>query len=89
MIGDENPFIGVHLVAVFDRVDDRLAHGDADPVHRVPIQAGQLAHAVADHLHEIQHLEVAVNLESDGTATCQHAGRWKPALTGPVTGRKL
>src|SRR5262249_28511418 len=60
-------------VAVLDRVDDRLAHGDANPVDRVLVELRELADAVAHHLDEIDHLELAVDLETDGSAACQHA----------------
>ena len=69
----------VLAVAVLDGVDDRLADRDADPVDRVLVQAGELPHAVADDLDEVQHLEVAVDLEPDGAAARQHAGRSNPA----------
>ena len=58
---------------MLDRVDDRLADGDADPVHRVFVQAGELTDAIAHDLHEVQHLEVAVDLQADGSAARQHA----------------
>ena len=64
----------VLAVAVLDGVDDRLAHGDADPVDRVLVQARELPDAIADHLDEIQHVEIAVNLEPDRAAAGQHAG---------------
>ena len=43
----------------------------------------ELGHAVADHLHEVQHVEVAVDLEPDRAAACQHAGAATPAPRGP------
>src|SRR5262249_7286635 len=64
----------VFTVAVFDGVDDRFAHGDADPVHRVLVEAGQLSDAIADHLDEVHHVEVAVDLKSNGAASFQHSG---------------
>ena len=69
----------VFAVAVLDGVDHRLADGDADPVDRVLVEAGELADAVADDLDEVQHLEVAVDLQADGAAARQHAARAMPA----------
>ena len=63
-------------VAVLDGVDHRLAHRDADPVDGVLVQAGQLPDAIADDLHEVHHVEDAVDLQPDGAAAGQHAGRW-------------
>ena len=72
---DGHELRGVFAVAVLDGVDDRLAHGDANPVDRVLVEAGELRHAVADHLDEVQHVEVTVDLQLDRAAACQHAGR--------------
>ena len=60
-------------VAVLDGVDHRLADRDADPVDAVLVEAGDLADVVADDLDEVQHLEVAVDLNPDRAAACQHA----------------
>ena len=79
----------IFAVAVLDRVDDGLAHGDADPVDRVLVEAGQLAHAVAEDLHEVHHVEVAVDLQADGTAAGQHAESLGQRAVRRVTGRKL
>ena len=42
-------------------------------MHAVLVQAGHLADVIADDLHEIQHVEIAVDLDSDGAAARQHA----------------
>ena len=81
---DRHELAVVLAVAVLDGVDDRLAHRDADPVDRVLVQAGELTDAVAHDLDEVQHLEVTVDLESDGAAARQHAGT---ANAGAVDGR--
>ena len=60
-------------VAVLDGVDDRLADGDADPVDRVLVEGGQLTHAIAQDLHEIQHVEEAGDLQPDEAAAGHHA----------------
>ena len=73
----------VFAVAVLDRVDDRLAHRHADPVDGVFVHAGELADAVADDLHEVDHVEVAVDLQADGAAAGQHAGTRSPARLRP------
>ena len=65
----------VLAVAVLDGVDDRFADGDADPVDRVLVEAGELPDAIAHDLDEVQHVEVTVDLQPDGAAACQHAGR--------------
>ncbi len=62
---DEDVFRGVVPVAVFDRVDDRFANGDADPVERIVVEADAAAHVIADDLHEVHHLEDAVEFETD------------------------
>ncbi len=81
---DGHQLVGVLAVAVLDGVDDRLAHGDADPVDGVFVQAGELADVIADDLHEIQHLEVAVDLQPDRAASTQHA---RHAVAGAVKRR--
>ena len=58
-------FAGVVPVAVLDGVDHRLADRDADPVQRVVVEADVARHVVADHLHEVEHLERAGELEPD------------------------
>src|SRR5262245_4360128 len=42
---DGHELRGMLAVAVFDRVDDGLANGDANPVHRVFVEAGDLSEA--------------------------------------------
>ena len=79
----------VLAVAVLDGVDDRLADGDADPVDRVLVQAGELADAVADDLDEVQHVEVAVDLQPDGAAARQHAGVAPPARRARTHGERM
>ena len=76
---DGDQLVGMLAVAVLDRVDDRLAHGHADPVDGVLVEPGQLADAVADDLDEVQHVEVAVDLEPDRAAAGQHADVAPPA----------
>ena len=49
------------LMALMTRFADR----DADPVHRVLVEADVSADVVADHLDEIEHLERAGELEAD------------------------
>ena len=83
---DGHQLAGILAVAVLDGVDDRLAHSDADPVDGVLVQAGQLADAVADDLHEVHHVEVAVDLHADGAAAGQHAGT--PVAGAVAAGRK-
>ena len=79
----------VLAVAVLDGVDDRLADRDADPVDGVLVEAGELTEAIAHDLDEVQHLEIAVDLESDRPAARQHAvqmpagaGHGTPAMDG-------
>ncbi len=48
---------------MLDGVDDRLAHGDADPVQLIFVEAGHLADVIGDDLHEIEHVEGAVEFE--------------------------
>ena len=60
-------------VAVFDGVDHRLAHGHVDPVPRLLVEAGQARDVVADDLHQVEHLEGAVEVEANGLAAA-HSG---------------
>ena len=62
-------------VAMLDGVDDRLADGDAQPVHRVVVQADQAADVIAHHLYEIQHLERAAEIEANRRGPCAHRRR--------------
>jgi hypothetical protein len=55
-------------VPVLDGVDDGLAHGDVDPVPGVFVQACHARNLIADDLHEIEHLERAMEVEADGVA---------------------
>ena len=69
-------------VTVLDGVDNRLADGDADPVHGVLVEPAEVSHAVADHLDEVQRVVIAMNLELDRTPACQHAVAAAPAPKG-------
>ncbi len=69
--GDE--LFELFAVPVLDGVDDGLADGDANPVDRVVVQPGEVGHAVAHHLDEVQGVEVTVNLKPDRTSARQHA----------------
>ena len=71
---DEHVLGRVVAVAVLDRVDDRLADRDADPVQRVLVEADAARQVIADHLHEVEHLEGAGELEPDdaGGRWCRH-----------------
>jgi hypothetical protein len=42
-------------------------------VDAVLIQAGHLTDVIADDLDEVQHVEIAVDLNPDRTTACQHA----------------
>ena len=68
--GDE--LVLVEPVAVLDRVDDRLAHGHADPVDGVLVEARHLTQMIAHHLNQVQHVEHAVDPEPDEAATVGH-----------------
>ena len=52
----------VLAVAVLDGVDDRLAHGHADPMDGVLVEAGDRAQPIAHELNEVQQLERAGEL---------------------------
>ena len=85
----------VVAVAVLDRVDDRLADGDAHPVQRLVVQARHPADVVADDLDEIEHVEGAVEVEADGVCRGSSAtGDYRivePATLEPLrtAGRRL
>ena len=70
---DGHQLVGMLAVAVLDGVDHRLAHGHADPVHAVFVEAGHLADVIAGDLDEIQHVEIAVDLDPDRAAARHHA----------------
>ena len=58
---------------MLDRIDDRLANGDADPMQRVLVESDAAGEVIADHLHEVEHLERAAELEPDDVmAVCRH-----------------
>ena len=61
-------FVLVALVAMLDGIDDRLAHGDADPVQRLVVEPGEPPEMVARDLDEIEHLEGAVEIEMDAVS---------------------
>jgi hypothetical protein len=46
----------------------------ANPVDGIVVQSSKLTNPVADDLHEVHHVELAVDLQSDGAAAFQHAG---------------
>ena len=62
---DEHALAGVAAVAVLDGVDDTLADGDAHPVLGILVKADVADDVVADHLHEVQHLKGAGELEAN------------------------
>src|SRR5215471_1098266 len=68
--GDE--LVRIFAVAVLDGVDDRLAAGDADPVRRVFVERRHVAHAIAEDLHEVHHVEQARNLQPHEAAGHRH-----------------
>src|SRR5262245_2505026 len=68
--GDE--LAGILAVAVLDGVDDGLAAGDADPVRGVFVERGHMAHAIAEDLHEVHHVEQARNLQPHEAAGHRH-----------------
>ena len=79
---------GSFAVAVLDGVDDRLADGHADPVHRVLVEADALGQVIADHLDEVQHVEGAAELETDDVPLVGHAWLRGPASAPGLTRRK-
>ena len=56
---------GVALVAMLDRIDDAFADGHADPVDGIVVEADTAAQVVVHHLHEVEHLEGAGELQPD------------------------
>jgi hypothetical protein len=59
-------------IAMFDGIDDGLAHRNADPVDRILVERRQLPHAIAEDLDEVHHLEEAGDLQPDEAATDRH-----------------
>jgi hypothetical protein len=70
---DRHVLGAVLFVAVFDRVDDGFAHGDAHPVHRIVTQPGERRHAVADDLNQVEKLERTGQLDAHHVPVSQHA----------------
>src|SRR5215213_3965407 len=50
---------------MLDGVDDRLTHRNADPMQLVLVEAGRLADMIGHDLHEVEHVERAVELNTD------------------------
>ena len=65
---DVHALLLVVAVAVLDGVDHRLADRDADPVQRLVIEACLPADVVGHHLDEIEHVEGAAEVETDGVS---------------------
>ena len=74
---DDHALVRIVLVAVLDGVDDRLAHRDADPVQLIFVEARRLADMIGDDLHEIEHVEGAVEFDADRV-------RWNHLMGGPT-----
>ena len=73
---DHHALVLVPLVAVLDGVDDRLAHGDAQVMRGVVVEAGHLRRPGEDGLHHLEHVETAGDVELDGPqAGGLHQGR--------------
>ena len=66
---DEHVLVRVAAVTVLDRVDHRLADGDAHPMERILVESDAARQVIADHLDEVEHLERACELEPDDVMT--------------------
>jgi hypothetical protein len=86
---DGHELRGMLAVAVLDGVDDGFTHRDANPMHRILVEAGDLSEAIADHLDDVQHREVALDLQPDSAAPCQHAGSTRPLTAGQDTAEAM
>jgi len=86
---ERNPDVlaAVDLVAMLDGVDDRFAHGDADPVDGVLVEAGQRREAVAHRLDQVQQLEGTRQLEANRVIGRAHRGRVSNISGDEVQGR--
>src|SRR5262249_34129014 len=71
---DVHSLLDVVAVAVFDRVDDRFAHGHRDPVHGIVIKADGSRDVLTYHLHEVEHPKRAVEVDTDGVAAGHRVG---------------
>ena len=71
---DEHVLGRIVAIAVLDGVDDRLADGDTHPVHALVVEAEAAPDVIADHLHEVEHLEGAGEFESDDDMTVWRHG---------------
>ena len=65
--------LDVELVAVFDGIGDRLAHGHADPVRAVLIHPRVFTEMFRDHLHELDILESTADGDLDPLAVTFHS----------------
>ena len=70
---DDDPFCLIFIVAMFDRVDYRFAHSNADPVHGVIIEVPDFSDVIAQDLNQIEHVEVTGKLQADRMPDFRHA----------------
>ena len=71
---DLDRFRRVVAVAVLDRVDDRLADRDLDPVPGVLVELQHAAKLIDHRLDEIDHLEETRKVDVDGVTSLGHGG---------------
>jgi hypothetical protein len=71
---DEDVLARVVLVPVLHRVDHRLPDGDAHPMERIVVEAGSARDVIADHLDEVQHVEVAGEFQTDDQVAVDRHG---------------
>ena len=57
-----------------DGVGHRLPDGDADPLQRFVVESGLTAKVIADGLDEIEHVDVAPEIQADGVPVMHRAG---------------
>ena len=70
---DDDPFCLIFIIAMFDRVDHRFAHSNADPVHGVIIEVPDFSDVIAQDLNQIKHVEVTGKLQADRMPDFRHA----------------
>src|SRR5690606_21845993 len=69
---DHHELAVVFPVPMLDGIDDRLAHGHADPVDGVLVEPGEHREPVAGRLDHVEQFEVAGDFQPDGTAANRH-----------------
>src|SRR6185436_17931476 len=72
---DVDAFAGITLVAVRDGVDHALPNRHTHPVQAVVVEPRKPTDVITHRLHEVEHVEAAVKLETDGVPAGHRTAR--------------